>query len=133
MRQGDYSAVLGLASRKSAGKSAVIDTIVRFLPAQFPFSVFGEVRVKLFQEGGEGSASMAEGEFGLEIDLGHGSVECREVEERVVAEASGATGFGENLAFDGSVADGEDVSIARGGQDAVVAGAALSEWDASEK
>ena len=42
-------------------------------------------------------------------------------------------GVGEDLAFDGAVADGEDVAVAGGGEDAVVAGAALGEGDAGEE
>ena len=72
---------------------------------------------------------MAEGVLGLEVDLGHRAVVQGKVEERVVAEASGAARLGEDLAFDGPVADGEDVAVAGGGEDAVVAGAALGQWD----
>ena len=51
---------------------------------------------------------MAEGEFGGDVELGHGFVLGGEVEEGVVAEAFGAAWGGEDLAFDGSVTDGED-------------------------
>jgi len=81
----------------------------------------------------EGAASVAQGEFGFEIDFGHGAVEGGEIEEWVIAEASGASGLGEDLAFDGSVADGEDVPITRCGEDAVVARASLSEGNAGEE
>ena len=76
---------------------------------------------------------MAEGELGLDVELGHGLVLFGEIEERVVAEALGAAWGGEDLAFDGSVADGEDLAVAGGGEDAVVAGAALGEGDAGEE
>ena len=56
-----------------------------------------------------------------------------EVEERVVAEAVGAAWGDEDLAFDGAVADGEDMAVAGGGEDAVVAGGALGEGDAGEE
>ncbi len=75
---------------------------------------------------------MAEGELGGDVELGHGSVLCGEIEEWVVAEAFGAAGGGEDFAFDGSVADGEDLAVAGGGEDAVVAGAALGEGDVGE-
>ena len=75
---------------------------------------------------------MAEGELGGDVELGHGFVLGGEVEERVVAEAFGAAGGGEDFAFDGSVADGEDLTVARGGENAVVAGAALGERDVGE-
>ena len=81
-----------------------------------------ELRKESFEECGEGSAAMAEGEFGLDVELGHGLFLFGEIEEWVVAEASGASGCGEDLAFDGAVAGGEDFSVAGGGEDAVVAG-----------
>ena len=76
---------------------------------------------------------MAEGKFGAGIEFGHGFVLFGEIEERVVAEAVGAAWCGQDLAFDGAVADGEDVAVAGGGEDAVVAGAALGEGDAGEE
>jgi hypothetical protein len=76
---------------------------------------------------------MAERELGFEIDFGHAAVEVGEIEERVVAEAAGAAWCGEDLAFDGPMADGEDVTVAGGGEDAVVAGATLGEGDAGEE
>ena len=75
---------------------------------------------------------MAEGELGGDVELGHGLVLGREVKEGVVAEAVCAAGCGEDLAFDGSVADGEDLAVARGGEDAVIAGAAFGEGDVGE-
>ena len=85
------------------------------------------------EECGEGSAAVAEGEFGLNVEFGHGLVFVGEIEERVVAEALRAAWGGEDLAFDGSVADGEDLAVADGGEDAVVAGRAFGEGDASEE
>jgi hypothetical protein len=93
----------------------------------------GDVWCEFLEEGGEGSSSVAEGEFGGEVNLSHGAVVGGEIKEWVVAEASGASRFGEDLAFDGSVTDGEDVSVAGGGEDAVVACAAFGEWDAGEE
>ena len=49
---------------------------------------------QLYEEGGEGSAAVAEGEFGGDVEFGHGLVLFREIEERVVAEALGALGSG---------------------------------------
>jgi hypothetical protein len=92
-----------------------------------------EVRKKGLEEGGEGSAAMAEGEFGLDVEFGHGLVFVGEIEERVVAEAAGAAGLGEDIAFDCAVADGEDVAVAGGGEDAVIAGTALGEGNAGEE
>ena len=85
------------------------------------------------EECGEGSAAVAEGEFGLDVEFGHSLGFVGEIEERVVAEAIGATGLGEDVAFDGAVADGEDMAVAGGGEDAVVAGAALGEGNAGEE
>ena len=76
---------------------------------------------------------MAEGEFGFDVEFGHGFVLLGEIEERVVAEAVGAAWCGQDLAFDGAVSDGEDVAVAGGGEDAVVAGAALGEGNAGEE
>ena len=42
------------------------------------------------EEGGEGSAAVAEGEFGLDVEFGHGLVLFGEIEEWIVAEAVGA-------------------------------------------
>ena len=51
---------------------------------------------------------------------------CRgEIEEWIVAEAVAAAGLGEDFAFDGAVADGEDLAVTGGGEDAVVAGVAF--------
>jgi hypothetical protein len=85
------------------------------------------------EESGEGSAAVAEGEFGFDVEFGHGLVFVGEIEERVVAEAVGAAGLGEDIAFDGTVADGEDAAVAGGGEDAVVAGAALGEGNGGEE
>jgi hypothetical protein len=76
---------------------------------------------------------MADGELGFKVDLGHGAVQFREVKQRIVAEAVGAAWSGENIAFDGTVADGEDVAVSGGGEDAVVSRAALGEGDACEE
>src|SRR5437868_2771752 len=76
---------------------------------------------------------MAEGEFGVDVEFGHGLVLFGEVEERVVAEALGAAWGGEDLAFYCAVADGEDVAVAGGGEDAVVTGRSFGEGDAGEE
>ena len=93
----------------------------------------GLFRAESVEEGGEGSSAMAEGEFGGDVQLGHGLGLFGEIEERVVAEAACAAWGGEDLAFDDSVADGEDFAVARGGEDAVVAGAAFGEGDSGEE
>jgi len=54
----------------------------------------------LMEQGGEGAAAVVEGEAVGGGELRHGAVECGKVEERVVAEASGATGGVEDDAFD---------------------------------
>ncbi len=74
------------------------------------------------KECGERTAAMAEGEFGEGVEFGHGRVAIGQIEEWVVAEAAGAAWGGENFAFDGAVADAEDLSVARRGEGAVVAG-----------
>jgi len=79
------------------------------------------------------SAAVAEGEFGFDVEFGHGLFLLREVEEWVVAEALDAAWGGEDLAFDCAVTHGEDFAVARGGEDAVVAGAALGERNASKE
>ena len=76
---------------------------------------------------------MAEGELSGDVELGHGFVLGGEVEEGVVAEAVCATGGGKDFAFDGSVANGEDVGASRGGEDAVIAAAALGERNVGEE
>src|SRR5260370_8531209 len=94
------------------------------------YSELGEVRLEGAEECGEGSAAVAEGEFGFDVEFGHGLAVAGQVEERVVAEAVSAAGLGEDIAFAGAVADGEDVPVASAGEDAVVAGAALGEGNA---
>lgn len=76
---------------------------------------------------------MAEGELGFDIEFGHSFAAFGEIEERVVAEAFGAAWGGKNIAFDGTVADGEDFAVASGGEDAVVTGAALGEGNPREE
>jgi hypothetical protein len=71
---------------------------------------------------GEGSASVAELELDLRIELGHGAVLVGKIEERIVAETAGPAWGWEDLACDGAVGDAEDLAVAGGGEDAVVAG-----------
>ena len=85
------------------------------------------------EECGEGSAAVAEREFGADVEFSHGLVLFGEIEEWVVAEALGAAWGGEDLAFDGAMTDGEDLAVAGGGEDAVIAGRAFGEGDASEE
>jgi hypothetical protein len=92
-----------------------------------------EVWEEGLEEGGEGSAAMAEGEFSFDVELGHGLVFVGEIKERVVAEAAGAAWGGEDLAFHGAVTDGEKVAVAGGGENAVVSSAALGEGNAGEE
>src|ERR1700742_2665927 len=65
---------------------------------------------------------MTEGELRWNIELSHGLVLARKVEERVVAEALIATWSKKDLALDGAVACGENFAIARSGEDAAIAG-----------
>jgi hypothetical protein len=97
------------------------------------YSEWGEVRLEGAEECGEGAATVAEREFGLDVEFGHGLVPFREIEERVVSEALRATRCGEDFAFDGAVPDGEHFSVLSRGEDAVVAGRALGEGDAREE
>ena len=75
---------------------------------------------------------MAEGEFGFDVEFGHSLVFAAEIEERVVAEAIGASGTAEYFAFYGAVADGQDFAVARCGEDAVVAGGWMLVGDFAE-
>ena len=86
-----------------------------------------------FEESREGAASVTEGELGGDVEFGHGILVGWQVEERVVAKAVGASRLGEDFAFDGSVANGEDVGASRGGEDAVIAAAALGERNVGEE
>ena len=63
---------------------------------------------------------MAESELGLDVEFGHGLFLMGEIEEGIVAEAVHASWCGEDLAFDGAVADGEDLSVMGSSEDAVV-------------
>jgi hypothetical protein len=94
-----------------------------------PVPVVRKLREQMYKS----ASSMAKGKSGAGVEFGHGFVLLGEIEERVVAEAVGAAWCGQDLAFDGAVADGEDVAVAGGGEDAVVAGAALGEGYAGEE
>ena len=76
---------------------------------------------------------MAEGEFGFDVEFGHGLVFVGEIEEGVVPEAVGAAWGDDDLTFKGAVTHGEDFAVAGGGEDAVVAGAALCERNSDEE
>src|ERR1700679_3784500 len=85
-----------------------------------------------FEEGREGSATVAEAELGLGVEFGHGFFVIGKVEERVVTEAAGAAWGGQDFTFDGSVGDAEDFSVAGCGEDAVVAGCGLLDREFAE-
>jgi hypothetical protein len=86
----------------------------------------------LGEEVGEGAAAVAEGELGLEIDFGHGAVEFWQIEEGVVAEASGASRGVEDRALDGSIGHVGWLAVAGSDKYAVVAGSALRGRDGVE-
>src|SRR5260370_40925364 len=86
---------------------------------------YGEERI---EECVEGASAMAEGELGGGVELGHGLVVLRKIEEGIVAEAVGSARGGEDLAFYGAVAGAEDLAVARGCEAAVVAGVAGGLW-----
>jgi hypothetical protein len=96
------------------------------------YSELGEVGLEGVEERGEGSAAMAEGEFGFDVEFGHGLVLIGQVEEGIVAETAGATRGGEDFAFDGAMADAEDLSVADCCEDAVIAGCWISVGDFAE-
>ena len=77
---------------------------------------------QLGEEGAEGVASMRELPFVFAGEFGEGEVEGRDEEEGVVAEAVGAAGMVEELAFDGAVGAEEDAAVAGEGQGADEAG-----------
>jgi hypothetical protein len=80
---------------------------------------------EVFEEFGEGPAAMAEGELGLDVEFGHGLFAFGEIEEGVVAEAVCALGRGQDLAFDCASACAEDLAVAGGGEDTVIAGGTI--------
>ena len=67
---------------------------------------------------------MAEGELDGEVELGHGAVECWEIEEGVEAETGGAARGGEDFSVYGAVGFGEDFCVAGCDEDAAVTGGA---------
>jgi hypothetical protein len=75
---------------------------------------------------------MAETEFGLDVEFGHGVVLVGQIEERVVAEAFGAARCGEDFSLDSAVAYAENLSVACGSEDAVVAGCWILDGDFAE-
>ena len=68
---------------------------------------------------------MAEGEFGFEVDFGHGAVKGGQVEERVIAEAAGAARGIEDQAFDLSLCGVKGQAVAGCYKNAAVAGGAV--------
>src|SRR5580692_1493812 len=62
-----------------------------------------DLNMKLGEKCGEGAAAMAEGELGLEVDLGHGAVELWQVEKRIIAKAAGAARGVQDHTFDGAI------------------------------
>src|SRR5882757_2959350 len=97
------------------------------------YSELEEVRVECTEDCGEGSAAVAEGELGLDVELGHGLVLFGEIKERVVAEAVAAAWGDDDLTFKSAVTHGEDFAVAGGSEDAVVTGAALGEGNSDEE
>src|SRR6266702_230917 len=90
---------------------------------------YGEERI---EECVEGAPAVAEGELGGGVELGHGLVVLREIEEGIVAEAVGSARGGEDLALDVAVAGAEDLAVAGGDEDAVIAGLAVRPWRVAE-
>src|SRR5260370_42529871 len=80
----------------------------------------------------EGASAMDEGELGGGVELGHGLVVLRKIEEGIVAEAVGSARGGEDMAFYGAVAGAEDLAVAGGGEDAGVASVKMSFWGGVE-
>jgi len=64
---------------------------------------------------------MTKGELDLRIELSHSFAAFGQIKERVVTEALGAPRRVEDMAFDCAVADGQNVTIARCGEDAAIA------------
>src|SRR6266704_1528034 len=81
-----------------------------------------EYREECIEECVEGASAVAEGELGGGVELGHGLVVLRKIEEGVVAEAVGSARGSEDFAFYGAVAGAKDLAVAGRGEDAVVAG-----------
>src|SRR5579859_4670982 len=75
---------------------------------------------------------MTERKLGVEVDFGHGAVQLRKIEERIVAEAAGAARSAEDDAFHAAVRCVFGPPIAGSDQDAVVTGCALFGWSFSE-
>ena len=87
---------------------------------------------KLCEQGLDGAATVVEGEAVGGGKLGHGAVEGGNEEERVVAEAAGASGSGEDEAFDRAFGGVKDLAVTGEGEGAAVTGVAKGFGDASE-
>ena len=68
------------------------------------------------EQSAEGVASVGERPLLLAGDFGEGEVEGRDEEEGIVAEAVGASGGGEELAFGGAFGAEEDLAVAGEGE-----------------
>ena len=90
------------------------------------------VGCEFFEEGGEGATSVAEGEFGGDVEFGHGFFIGRKIEERVVAEALGSARCDQDFAFYGAIANCEDFAVAGCGEDAVITGLVWGGWSSTE-
>ena len=75
---------------------------------------------------------MTEGELGFEVDFGHGALEGRQVEERIVAEAASAARGLEDESIDGAFGRLDDFTVECGDQDAAITGGALVGRDFGE-
>ena len=70
----------------------------------------------------QGASTMTQTQFGFKVNLGHGFVKFREVEQGIVAKAAGAARRFENGSLNGAVGDLNDLAIACCDQGAVIAG-----------
>lgn len=72
------------------------------------------------------------GELCLKVDFGHGPLQFREEEERIVAETTGAAWCVEDYAFDRAVGGVFDAAVSGGDQHTVVSRLALFGWHVTD-
>lgn len=77
------------------------------------------------KEGAKGAAAMAERMFLLKGNFRHGESQLRKPEDRIVAETAVTAGHAEDFAVDGAFSGQKQLTVARYGQGATIAGSTL--------
>ena len=88
--------------------------------------------VKHGQKTLERAPPVAERKLGFEIQFGHAAVNLRQIEERIVAKAASAARGFKDEPFDGAFGGLDEMTVARGDQDAAIASRPLRRGNRSK-